>query len=492
MNKTLDPTTDYYAVLGVSDNADQVEIKHAYRALARKLHPDSGNGDVAAFRMMQEAYEVLRSPALRKAYDRQREARGLGPQIPLQCDITLSRQVVQVLSVPQVVYVLVDIKPPQDLSPVRLPLNLALVIDRSTSMQGTRISNVKLAAMNLVDSLLPEDRMAIIAFSDRAETLVGSTGAQDKTSLRSAISQLVPGGGTEILQGLRMGLQEIRRHANRNYSNHLVLLTDGRTYGDEEDALAEAQLASADGIGISALGIGDDWNDLFLDSLARRGNGLCEYIQSPAQLHTLLQNHIRDLSSTAARNLSFDVNCAEGAELRAAFRAMPYMSDLKPQPGQAIFLGNLGSEAIVVMLELVLRSPRSGERRVARLNIAGQVGGASEPMSLHRDVFIQFVESPPTQGPPTARLVNLLARLSIFRLQERAWEALESGDVRQATSLLESAATRLFEIGYRQLGQATLKEADRVARSGEPTMSGRKTVRFGTRGLTSRSSEQWR
>ena len=50
-------------------------------------------------------------------------------------------------------------------------------------------------------------------------------------------------------------------------SRHLVLLTDGHTYGDEENCYALARNAAEQGIIISALGIGHEWNDLFLEHL---------------------------------------------------------------------------------------------------------------------------------------------------------------------------------------------------------------------------------
>jgi molecular chaperone DnaJ len=64
---------DYYEVLGVAKAASEADIKKAYRRLARKLHPDVNPGDKTAqkkFQDVQEAYDVLRDPEKRRAYDR--------------------------------------------------------------------------------------------------------------------------------------------------------------------------------------------------------------------------------------------------------------------------------------------------------------------------------------------------------------------------------------------------------------------------------------
>ncbi len=70
---------DYYEVLGVRPDASADEIRRAYRQLARRYHPDiSGDEQAAAFREATEAYEVLRDPELRRAYDLRRAGAGAG------------------------------------------------------------------------------------------------------------------------------------------------------------------------------------------------------------------------------------------------------------------------------------------------------------------------------------------------------------------------------------------------------------------------------
>src|SRR3984957_5917911 len=63
---------DYYDVLGTSKAATEDDIRKAYRALARKHHPDVNPGDKSAedkFKEINEAYEVLSDPEKRKRYD---------------------------------------------------------------------------------------------------------------------------------------------------------------------------------------------------------------------------------------------------------------------------------------------------------------------------------------------------------------------------------------------------------------------------------------
>jgi curved DNA-binding protein CbpA len=76
------PAFDAYAVLGVSPLASDEQIHRAYRAVARRLHPDANPGDpraAAAFADVTAAYELLHDPARRRAYDLQRAARS-GPR----------------------------------------------------------------------------------------------------------------------------------------------------------------------------------------------------------------------------------------------------------------------------------------------------------------------------------------------------------------------------------------------------------------------------
>ena len=91
------------------------------------------------------------------------------------------------------------------------------------------------------------------------------------------------------------------------------------------------------------------------------------------------------------------------------------------------------------------------------------------------------------ETPPA--LLDALGKLTLYRLQERAQEAVESGDIQEATRRLENLATRLFEQGQDELGQQALAEAQQVAYTSSLSDKGRKALKFQTRFLLTPPAE---
>ena len=73
---------DYYVVLGIAEDADDETIRRAFRALARRYHPDVGAGSSPIeFQRAREAYETLADPERRRRYDRQLRASRVEPVV---------------------------------------------------------------------------------------------------------------------------------------------------------------------------------------------------------------------------------------------------------------------------------------------------------------------------------------------------------------------------------------------------------------------------
>jgi Ca-activated chloride channel family protein len=486
----MDMSQDYYAVLGLTPDATLDDIKKAYRQLARQYHPDAQQvpGTAMLFREVQTAYEVLSDPDKKTAYDRQRAESGQAPDSVFQLRLQFSRSPLLVIPEEQVLYVLATVAAGRDSQRrnQRLPLNLCLVIDRSTSMQGVRLEQVKAATYQLIESLDQHDTFAVVTFSDHAEVVWQNQPAGDSVRAKAKVAAIQASGGTEILQGMQAGLAELEKRRSLIAISHMILLTDGQTYGDEEQCLALAIEAKKHGISISCMGLGDDWNDVLLDAIANRSGGTSAYVATADDVQRIFRDHLHGLNMMYASDLQWIVREAEGLSLRNAFRLTPYLTRLSPEK-DVIPLGTLPVDnPISLLMEFVVQSHQAGTHRLAMFELVGDVPTLDRKGErVRQNLTMEFAPPSPTsmQMVPPA-ILSALAKITIFQMQENAWKSLDKGDVAEATRRLETMATRLLDLGEHQLARAALLEAGRLARSGHLSPAGRKAIKYGTRSLS--------
>ncbi len=479
---------NYYEILKVDINASEEQIRKAYRALAREYHPDTSRHPKAAeiFRDIQEAFEVLSNPEQRRVYDRLRESEGLDKSSALSLRSTISHKNLLINVEEQAFYILLDITPASDLPSARLPLNLGLVLDRSTSMQGMRLQQVKEATRQIIDRLNPDDSLSIVVFSDRAEVILPSQRNFDRAMAKSIASTIQPSGGTEMLQGLLAGLQELERARSKESVNHLILLTDGQTYGDEDGCMEKAEWAGHNQISFSTMGIGADWNENLLDQMATLSGGTSVYIDSPRKVVDIFKSTVRNLSTVVARELTMTLNTSSGVTLKEAFLVTPHIQRLDFR-GEKSVLGPLGTgQGKTLLMEFrVTAEATPGSKRLMRVTIEGDVPGQSNRRSWEWvDLSAEFVTALPANMEIPPAIITALGKLAIFKMQEKAMIDLENGHISAATQRLETMATRLLNLGETDLARAALLEAGRLARTGDLSAEGRKKIRYGTRSLS--------
>ena len=325
----------------------------------------------------------------------------------------------------------------------------------------------------------------MVTFNDRAEVVLPSTLGIRRAQAKAKIAPIQANGGTEILQGIQVGMEEVKKHLGKPVTSHMILLTDGQTYGDEEDCLAEARLAGTRHIGITAMGIGEDWNDTLLDEIAAQSGGVSAYIASPGQVRTLLQQRVRGLGSLFAQGLTLEFRCADGVRVESVYRSAPHVERISLD-GNVVNLGSLQADApMSIVAEVGVSARSTGEHRILQLDLVGDIpslGRRGE--KLRCDIRCTFVptEMIPEQVP--ASVLSVLSKVTIYRMQEQAWTTLDEGDVKTATRQLERIATHLFSLGETQLARSAMLEAGRISQSGTATAKGRKEIKYGTRSLT--------
>jgi len=472
----------HYDLLGLPKDAILEEIRHAYFEAARKYHPDVNRDPNAAehFMQVQKAYDVLVDASTREAYDKKLAEENRDSVVT---DILYSRSKLSFMEESQLLYVLLQFSAAKHMSALPTPaLNICLVLDRSTSMQGVRMDTVKTAAIELVRQMKPEDMLSIIAFSDRAEVLLQAGRRLERSQIETQIHMIHPSGGTEMYQGLEAGYQEVRRYSNHILINHIILITDGRTYGDEANCLRLADKAAQEGIRITGLGIGTEWNDAFLDDLTARTGGSSHYISKANDLRSFLKDKFNSLSQIFAERVKLELNLEPDVKLNSAFR-------LQPEPGllpveSPIPLGSIIKDSkLMILLELVVPAIPTEKLRcqlaTSKLSLvlpSDPKQAYSAPISLSR-LTTQEVS---TELPPR-EIFQALSQITLYRMQERARQEITEGKIQDASLRLQRLATQLLSLGEVELAQTASIEAERIQQTHMLSAEGEKQIKYGTR-----------
>lgn len=484
----MDGSRNLYAILGVPPDAGADDIREVYRVAARRFHPDANpnKGADIQFRDIAGAYEILGNPNQRAQYDQARRKYQDEPAY-FSLRVTPSKRVLTALDEPQVVYLLLEIAPLRQGDPGKkrdTKLNLALVLDRSTSMNGQRLDKVKVAAHHIIEQMTENDVLAIVSFSDHPEVLIPANRVADKSTMRATVNMMRADGSTSIFPALKAGVDECRRFLDRQRVNHVILITDGRTYGDEQRCMELAAEAAKEGIGISAMGIGEEWNDDFLDALASATGGNSVYINAPSAVERFLNHRVRSLGDAYAERVQLSIAPDADVTLESLFKLQPNPQpvDAVPQP---IPVGALEVNRTVTMLIQLQMPPsrKTGFRTVARLDVTGDVLAANrQGYKALSDISVEIADKPRPEDPPLA-ILDALGKLTLYRMQQKAQVSLENGNVVEATRRLENLATRLLAAGQDELAQKAISEARRVAKTNMLSEEGRKSLKFGTRML---------
>jgi Ca-activated chloride channel homolog len=483
---------NYYEILNLPRDATGEEIRRVYRRLVRELHPDS-NPDSPdnheKFILVQEAYETLVDPQSRRKYDGT-----LPPESPLiKVNTLFSRSSLIKIQEPQLVFALLELSAPENSAELQAPpLNVCILLDHSTSMKGSRMDMVKTTAIEIIRPIRPQDVLSIISFGDHADVILPAGSRANMSQVEHTIQMMQASGGTEIYNGLATGYQEVKRNAGPRYINHILLLTDGRTYGDEEKCVALAQEAAGRGVGISSLGIGTEWNDAFLDKLAAITGGDTSYIERSSDIKELLEEKFRRLSRIFADNLSFVYHKDENVKINYAFRIQPEAAPLESQNGD-MKLGSIPTnQSLRVLFEMMVSSVSDEAEEVilaqGRVNMdmpGASVANHSRYITMSRPVTIsnQHEQTP-------ADIISALSQVTLYRMQEKAKDDLSDGLIDEAVQRLQNLATHLLAQGESELARTVLIEAQNVSRTRMISAEGSKRIKYGTRGLMLPPSSQ--
>lgn len=408
----------------------------------------------------------------------------------LNLQLALGKPNVPVTSGPQLAYLLIEAKPTGAAVNVQMPVNLSMVLDRSGSMSGEKLSNMKQAVKMVLDMLQPHDIVSLIIFDDKVDILAASQPASNEAGLKQQVDGIKDRGGTAMSKGLNAGLTEIRKGLAAGRVSRIVLLTDGQTYGDEQKCKDLAAACGRDGVAVSAFGLGTDWNSALLDAIGQASGGNADFIDQPHKVQAEFAKALQSMQGTVVSNAQMLLRLVQGVSARRVWRVVPLIQALSPKAiserDVQVALGDIEKGAgQAVLLELLLPARPAGNYRIAQAEISYDVPAAGLTGERVRgDVLMNFTADGALLAQYDPNVMNLVEKVTVFNLQTRALDDASAGNVAGATQKLRAAATRLLEMGEGDLAAAAEAEAKRLEQGQGMSDAGTKKLQYQTRKLT--------
>lgn len=349
----------------------------------------------------------------------------------------------------------------------RRPANLTFVVDTSGSMEGYNLEMVHAGLRRLVDSLRPDDQVAIVSFSTGSELRLPMTPLTEREAIQQAISDLLPQDSTNVEAGLRLGYEHARERLRAGAMNRVILLSDGAANEGEQDPQAlAAQIAQEAGdTELVVVGVGrQTYDEVVLEQFADNGNGFYAYVDTIREAERLFVHDLTGTLQVVARDakvqVSFDQRAVshyrllgyenrqledddlrddtvDGGEIGAGHTVTALYEITLPEGGQ------LAGDTPLATVDLRWTDPDSDEpvERSATIT-AGDLAGSFDqaPDRLRQDVLVAaFAEA--LRDAPWGQRVSLTQLADNAQVLSLALP--EDSDVAELAELTGTAASLL-------------------------------------------------
>lgn len=319
------------------------------------------------------------------------------------------------------------------------PRDIAIVLDRSGSMHGTKLAQAKTALAEVLGRLAPQDAFAMVTFDDQIESLDETAMAATPENLAAAQDYVAEvwdrDGGTNIYDALKQAFNALPKSSGG--TRYVVMMTDGiPTAGntDVEEILAMARQFNEVNAKLMLFGIGDDVNTVLLEKLASDSGGDVFYIRPGLSVEDAITAFFENLEAPVLGDVSLDLSDfgvgdaypETMPDLFAGKTAAVLMTYSKPGIGQARVVGTRAGQPLEHGFEVALPSYGVREGYVPRLWATRHVG------ALLHQVKLNGID--PTEALETARRYGIVTEFTFY-------EADEDGNVDMTYSAVPTQAS---------------------------------------------------
>jgi Ca-activated chloride channel family protein len=322
----------------------------------------------------------------------------------------------------------------------RAPLNLALVVDTSGSMDGDPIVDAREATKAILRMLRADDRVSVTIFHSQTELVLESTeiGDANLEEVLAKIDAIEARGTTDMAGGFQTGLNQVVAHRDGARLDRIVLLGDG-VPNDPTNIVPLAQSCASNSIPVTAIGLGLEYDELLMGQVAQISGGRFSHVEDPERVAGLFRDEVLRMDRTVARNAILQLQPGPGVEV------VEVVGQQTPGGAGGLQL-QLGDLTMGEQKEIVVRLTTPARRIGATIEVLDAMlvfqDAVSEAGTLRRSAYLGLRTTEATAEVEESRNAEVHERASDLRAAQATAQAIRmyrAGDVATATALLDEA-----------------------------------------------------
>jgi Ca-activated chloride channel family protein len=297
-----------------------------------------------------------------------------------------------------------------DITPTQQPRsNLVLLLDVSGSMDSTdKLPLVKQSMGLLLNSLQPEDTIAIVVYAGAAGAVLKPTPAKEKQTILNALNRLHAGGSTAGAQGIQLAYQLAEANFDKNAVNRIILATDGDFnvgINNDNELKGFIERKREQGIFLSVLGFGQgNYQDQLMQTLAQNGNGIAAYIDTLSEAQKILIDEATSTLFPIAKDVKIQVEF--NPDTVAEYRLIGYETRQLNQEdfnNDAVDAGDIGAgHSVTAIYEITPKE--TAVRAIDPLRYQHQTNDTPEKAHSNEYGFLKIRYKHPTEH--TSQLIS--------------------------------------------------------------------------------------
>jgi Ca-activated chloride channel family protein len=322
----------------------------------------------------------------------------------------------------------------------RPPVNVALVLDKSGSMQGEKIRQAREAAKMAIGRLGANDIVSVVVYDSTVNVLVPATKCTDKAAIYAKIDQIGAGGNTALFGGVSKGAAELRKFFDKQRVNRIFLLSDGKANNGPSSPGELGQLGASlikEGISVTTLGLGLGYNEDLMTQLALKSDGSHSFIQEPSQLTQIFNEDFGEMLDVVAQKVVVSIDCKAGVR---PVRVLGREADISGQTVVTTMNQLYSKQEQFVLLEVEVPSTRVDQvRDIATVHLSYLNMGTKVNDHLSSSVAARFSKSETEIAKRVCKdvMVSCVSQIAVEN-NKKATELRDKGRVEEAKALLVS------------------------------------------------------